>query len=109
MLEDSVNKNLFTCTGKGGTYELLGTARPELQSSIPSYFAEVGTSIGAGLSRKEAFVIHQGSVGLLTYAVPHNQHGVEHTPRVIYRDIQTGQLFHREQADFDDRMLPIAE
>lgn len=109
MSKDSVSKNLFTCAGKGGAYELLGTARPELQSSIPSYFAEVGTSIGAGLSRKEAFVIYQGSAGLLTYVIPHNQHGVEHTSRVIYRDVKTRQLFHHEQADFDHRMLPIAE
>lgn len=118
MSEDSVSKKLFTCNGKSGTYELIGIAKPEYPRSIPDYFVELGLSIGAGHSRHEKFTIHQGPGDLLVYEWKVNFNGVDYnarlfgisrTSRVVYKDTTTGQLFHREQADFDDRMLPVAE
>jgi hypothetical protein len=100
---------LFTCEGKGGTYELLGIAKPEYPLSIPLDFAKLGTTIGAGHSRTESFVVHQGPNGILVYERDISVFGVSYTPRVIYRDVVSQQLFHREQKDFDNRMIPVTE
>ena len=109
MSEDNVSRELFTCNGKGGTYELIGIAKPEYPLSIPLDFAKLGTSIGAGHSRTEHFIIHQGPNGLLVYERDISVFGISYIPRVVYKDTTTGQLFHREQKDFDNRMLPITE
>lgn len=58
-------RELFTCIGKGGRYELLGE------------------SSGAGGCRREG--------------------------RVIYRCLDTGQLYHRTDDDFAARMAPLTE
>ncbi len=55
----------YTCTGKGGRYELLGH------------------SFGAGACRNES--------------------------RVVYRDVETDQLYHRTAEDFAGRMTPLEE
>ena len=58
---------LYTCIGKGGTYERLGYAKP------------------SGTLRTI-----QGESGV-----------------IVYRDVQTGQLYFRDPGDFQSRMAPI--
>ena len=100
---------LFTCEGKGGTYELLGIVKPEQPTSIPDHFVKLGRSTGAGRSQLEYFIVHQGPNGVFLYEIDISIWGVSHGPRVLYKDVETGRLFHREQKDFDNRMLPITE
>lgn len=98
----------YTCVDKGGRYMLLGIAKPEFPTSIPSYFKALGLSIGAGQSRKENVNVHLGPKGILVYqrdpTAASLPSGNEWTDVVVYQDIKTGQLFHRRPVDFASRM-----
>lgn len=98
----------YQCIGKGGRYSLLGSAKPEFPSSIPRYFKALGLSIGAGTSRTENVNVFLGPNGILLYqrdpTAQSLPSGNEWETVVVYKDLNTGQLFHRRPADFASRM-----
>lgn len=92
----------YTCIGKGGTYELLGIVTPKDYVSTSCTY--LGQSIGAGLSKMENFKIHQDQKGDLVYEKDIAVYGINHGPRHVYKDVETGQLFHRTKDDFENRL-----
>lgn len=107
MPEDNINKKLFTCKGKGGTYELIGYA--DYGVFISSLYTSLGTACGAGTSRGEQLFIFQDKEGELYYTNAEIVSHLPHAKKPVYKDVKTGLLYYREPGDFDKRMLPTTE
>lgn len=100
-----MSQELYTCIGKGGTYELLGAAKPV--DFVPFSCVKIGRTIGAGLSRTESINVYQSPVGELMYEKDIAVWGMDHFPRYVYRDVNSNELFHRSKEDFAERMEKI--
>ncbi|QYN80140.1 hypothetical protein PQD71_gp186 [Kosakonia phage Kc263] len=101
-----MSQERYTCIGKGGTYELLGVAKPV--DMIPLNARRLGNTIGAGLSKMESIKVYQLSTDELVYEKDIAVWGMSHYPRYVYMDVDSKQLFHRSKEDFTDRMEKIS-
>ncbi|QZA70705.1 hypothetical protein AH04_231 [Erwinia phage AH04] len=102
-------KVLYTCDGKGGSYELVGVAEGGIVVNKRHNYVELGKSTGAGLSRGESINVFRSKLGGISFTVTDTAQYVPFTPKVVYKDTITGKLFHRESEDFATRMLLVAE
>lgn len=107
MSEDGVSKKLFTCEGKGGTYELMGYADYGVYVA-PSY-VHLGTAYGAGKSRGNQLFIFRDKDGELCYTTEEMVCRLPTDKKPVYKDVETGLMYYREPDDFNSRMLPVAE
>ena len=101
-----MSQNLYTCKGKGGTYELIGYADYGVFVA-PSYL-HLGTAYGAGTSRGNRLYIFRDREGELCYTTEEMVNRLPSDKKPVYKDVDTGLLYYREPEDFDSRMERLA-
>lgn len=100
-------KKVFTCIGKGGSYELIGYASPGGIAVKDDEYVDLGIAKGAGLSKPDKLHIYKTPNGELIYIDNCNNFYTPIDPKPVYKDLNTSQLYFREKFDFDKRMAVV--
>lgn len=104
-MDSTTPRVLYECCGKGGMYAHQGRSTFIIQPPLldSPFYTLIWKTQGAGLRRDEATSVWiDNATGKLVHYSTRNN-----SPIIIYSDIDSGKYYHREEADFIDRMKRI--